>query len=324
MVLDSLAKDGMIILGFRLMINWTLVTPMIKIVPEYNYYVAISIVNLNVFLGMSLVVQCSTFSVIRYLLVFHFDFINSRSEKTIQLISRTCVVVLASLCLMIDDYSKNREFLYLTQSQFTEKDAPKKVYLNVMSSIIITCVSILIMIVVQGRIVHERMKMPELFKKYKWDFFNLKTVSFALFVVSVIFLLRISIAFVNVYVITSLSSTMRSCIITFMVILILIKSNNRMYVYVKRKIIPEFILRDIEMYRHIYSNPTTESHQTLPMNFRTSDFPNTQSNNIQPLNPFVISKSIDQARGRNLPIQINVNLTSNIQPSRNALPDVSM
>ena len=231
---------------------------------------------------------------------------------------------------MIDDYSKNKEFLNLTQSQFKEKDAPKKVNLNVMSSIIITCISILVMIVVQARIVHEKRKMPE---PAKWDFFNLKIVSLALFIVGAIFLLRISRAFVNVYVITQLSSTMRSCIIILVVILILIKSNNRMYEYVKKKIIPEFILKDMEMWRGIYSNPTNESHQTLPTNFRTSNWesnacknsPNPQSNQaVQPPNIFVIPQSVDHVGGRNFPNQINMNLTSNLQPSKNTLPDVSM
>ena len=329
-VLDCLAKDGIIVLGVRQLLSWA---SMIKIVPEYNYYVAMSICNLNFFLGMALVIQCSTFSVIRYLFVFHFNFINSKSERKIKIISRTCVVILAMICTIIDDISKSRKFLYLTKIQFKEKDTPKKVYLSFMSSIIITCVSIFVMTIVHARIVHEKRKMPELLKRYKWDFFNLKTVSFALFIVAAIFLLTISKAFVNLdqYAISSLSSTFHSCIIILVIILLLIKSNNRMYEYVKKKLIPNFILKDMEMYRRIYSNPTTESHQTLPT-FRKSDresnarnnSPNTQSNQVQPPIPFVIPKSIDHLGGRNLPNQSNVNLTSNLQPSRNTLPDVSI
>ena len=105
-----------------------------------------------------------------------------------------------------------------------------------------------------------------------------------------------------------------------------------MYECVKKKLIPKFILKDMEMYRRIYSNPTTESHQTLPTNFRKIDtesnacnnFPNAQQNHVQPPNHFVIPKSIDHLGDKNLPNQINVNLTSNLQPSRNTLPDVSM
>ena len=158
-VLDCLAKDGIIVLGSRQLLSWAL---MIKIVPEYNYYVAMSICNLNFFLGMALVIQCSIFSVIRYLFVFHFNFINSRSERKITIITRTCVVVLASICIIIDDISKSRKLLYLTKSQFKETDTPKNIYLYFMSSIIITCVSILIMTFVQARIVHEKRKMPEI------------------------------------------------------------------------------------------------------------------------------------------------------------------
>ena len=260
---------------------------MIKVVPVYNYYIAMSIRKLNLFLGMSLVVQCSTFFVVRYLFVFHFNFINFiKSERKIKIITRTCVVVLASLCTIIDDLRKSRQFLYLTNSQFKEKDLPKEKYLRFKSTIIITCLSVLIMVVVQARILHEKRKMPELLKKYKWDFFKLKTVSLALFIVAIIFLLRISRAFVDLYVLSLLSSTLRSCIITFVVILILIKSNNRMYEYVKKKIIPEFILKDMEMWRGIYSNPTNESHQTLPTNFRTSNWEsNACKNSPKPQNP---------------------------------------
>ena len=158
-VLDCLAKDGIIVLGSRQLLSWAL---MIKIVPEYNYYIVMSICNLNFFLGIALVVQCSIFSIIRYLFVFHFNFINSRSERKITIITRTCVVVLASICIIIDDISKSRKFLHLTNSHFKETDVPKKVYLYFMSSIIITCVSILIMTFVQARIVHEKRKMPEI------------------------------------------------------------------------------------------------------------------------------------------------------------------
>ena len=105
-----------------------------------------------------------------------------------------------------------------------------------------------------------------------------------------------------------------------------------MYECVKKKLIPKFILKDMEMYRRIYSYPTTESHPTLPTNFRKSDresnacnnSTNAQSNQAQPPNLFVIPKSIDHAGGSNLPNQNNVNVTLNLQPCRNTLPDVSM
>ena len=330
-VLDSMAKDGIIILGLRLLINWTLVTLMNKIVPECNYYVALSIINLNVFLGLSLVVQCSTFSVIRYLFVFHFGFIASKSERKIEIITRTCVVVLASLCIIIDDFTKSRQFLYLIHSQFKEENVPEERYKSFITSITITCVSLLLMVVVQARIFYEKRKMPEPLEKYKWDFYNLKTVSLALFFVTAFILLMSSKAFVNLYVIPLLSQTMRDYFFTLVIILILIKSNNRMYEYVKKKIIPEFIQKDMEMYRRINSIPTTTSHRNLPTNptsYRElnacNNFPNSQSNITQTPNPIVIPKSIDHVGGRNLPIQVNVNPTSNIQPSRNTLPDVSI
>ena len=115
-------------------------------------------------------------------------------------------------------------------------------------------------------------------------------------------------------------------------LLLLIKINNRMHEYVKKKLIPKFILKDMEMYRRIYSYSATECHQTLPTNFRKSDresnacnnSPNAQSNHAQPPNPFVIPKSIDHLGSKYLPNQINVNLTSNLQPSTNTLPDVSV
>ena len=84
------------------------------------------------------------------------------------------------------------------------------------------------------------------------------------------------------------------------------------------------------MYQRIYSNFTTESNQTLPSYIRNSElnahnnFPNIQSNHVQPPNIFVISESIDYVEDRNLPNQININLAINIQPSISTLPDVSM
>ena len=329
-VLDSLAKDGTIIFGFRLLSNWILVITMPnEVVPdEYNYYIVMSIWKLNLFFGISFVVQCAIFSVIRYLFVFHFNFINTKSERKIKIITRTCVVALASLCPIIDDFTKSREFLYLTRSQSKEKDVPKNNYLSYISSIIVACVSISIIVVVQIKIVYEKRKIPEPLRKYKWDFFNLKTVSLALLILVAFSLLTILEAFVNVFAISLISSTLRGYIVALVIILILIKSNNRMYEYVKKKILPEFILKDLEMYQRIYSNSTTESNQTLPTYFRTSElnahnnFP--QSNHVQAPNIFVIPESIDNVEGRNLPNQININLASNIQPSVSTLPDVSM
>ena len=328
-VLDNLAKDSIIILGLRVLMNWTL---FIKVVSEYNYYIALGICKLELFLGMALMVQCSTFSVVRYLFVFHFNFINSKSERKIKIISRTCVVVLATLCIIIDDNTNTRKFLYLTHDSVKEGDEPKKKYLSLMSTIVIACLSILIMIIVQARIVHEKRKTPELQKMYKWDYFNLKTVSLALFIVVISVSLTVSKAFVNNYEISLLSSMLRDYIIVLVIILLLIKSNSRMSEYVKKRIIPEFIRKDMEMWRRIYSNPTTESHETLPSNLRTSDSelnacnnsPNPQSNQVQQPNIFVISESVDHVGGRNLPNQINMNVTSYLQPSRNTLPDVSM
>ena len=82
----------------------------------------------------------------------------------------------------------------------------------------------------------------------------------------------------------------------------------------------------MEMYRRIHTIPTTESHRTLPTNFRTSnrelntqnDFSNAQSNHVQPPNPIVIPKSIDHVGGRNSPSQININPTSIVLHSTNA------
>ena len=297
-----------------------------KIAPEYNYYLVMAIWKLNLFLGISLVVQCSTFSVIRYLFVFHFAFITSKSERKIKIITRTCVVTLASLCIIIDEFTKSREFFILTNRHFKEKDTtPKNNYLSFISSIVITCISILVIVLVQARIIHEKRKIPTPPNMYKWDFFNLKQVSLALFIFVAFALLMISKSVVNIFAVPLQSSTLRGCIIGLVIILTLIKSNNRMYKYVMRKITPDFILKDMEMWRRIHSNPAPERHQISVRELNAfNNFPNPQSNRVLPPNPIIIHKSIDQSGGRNSSIQINMNPTSNVLPSRNTLPDVSI
>ena len=332
-VLDNLAKDGMTILALRLSLNWI---TLIKVVPEYNYYVALMICQMKLFLGMTVIIQCATFSAIRYLFIFHFDFINTKDEKKVKMINRICVTVLALICTIVDDSSKNRQFLYLIHSQFKHNDDQKKIYKGFASSLIISSISILIIVIVQIRIICLKWNTPEPLKKYNWDFFNWKTVSLALFIVVFSALLLISTAFMKFNLLSWLMSIYHTNVIIFVIIFLLVKSNNRMYAYVKKKIIPEFIQKDLEMYRNIYSKPTPEHAPTLPcfsntinneMPLNTCNPAQSQSNQGQTLNCTVAPKSIDHLSATNLPIEINVPSTSKALPYRttnNSLPDVSV
>ena len=119
-VLDDLAKDGIVILQSCLVSTWIV---WIKIMPEYNYYFAVAITKLDSFVRIAAIAQMAAFSVIRYLNVFHFDFINFVDDRTVRIILRTFVAILAALCAGFDaNLTKTYKFAYMIRSKMNEKD----------------------------------------------------------------------------------------------------------------------------------------------------------------------------------------------------------
>ena len=154
--LDDLVKDGMWFLVPTLISAWI---TWIKVVPIYNHYVAMSIVKIELFLRMAFVVQGLTFSVIRYLFVFHFNFINDINEKRIKNISRTFRTFLALICIIFDDLTVTKKYLYLTQNDFTPDQEEQGT--KIMLSLIIVIISICAIVLVQARIVLMKWNNPE-------------------------------------------------------------------------------------------------------------------------------------------------------------------
>ena len=156
--LDDLVKDGMWFLVPTLISAWI---TWIKVVPIYNHYVAMSIVKIELFLRMAFVIQGLTFSLIRYLFVFHLNFINDVNEKRIKNMSRTIRTFLALLCTIFDDLSVTKKYLYLTQNDFKPDQAQEEQDEKMMVSLIIVILSICIIVLVQARIVFMKWNNPE-------------------------------------------------------------------------------------------------------------------------------------------------------------------
>ena len=68
-VLDDLIKDGIIILGTALLVTWIM---WIKVVPQYNYYAAMTITRIVLFVRVSILAQPGVFAIVKYQMVFHF------------------------------------------------------------------------------------------------------------------------------------------------------------------------------------------------------------------------------------------------------------
>ena len=175
-VLDDLAKDCTIILGLALITSW--VTWM-KIAEEYNYYVAMGIVRSGLALRIGLMAQGMAFSTVRYLFLFHFEDINSVDENTIKLVARVFALILALLCAVFEDFSKNIKFLYLTEINIDKN----LVYQSSISTHVMLIISLFVIFFVQGRIVYFKWKHPDPPQNQNVnDQYNLKAISFACFI----------------------------------------------------------------------------------------------------------------------------------------------
>ena len=117
-VLDDLIKDGIIILGTALLVTWIM---WIKVIPQYSYYEAMGVTRIVLFVRVSVLALPGVFAVVKYQMVFHFDFINSVEDKRIKMISRAIIFTVASVCNLVTDCENSLEFLYLKELKLDEK-----------------------------------------------------------------------------------------------------------------------------------------------------------------------------------------------------------
>ena len=118
-VLDDLAKDGTIILVLNVTHTWI---TWIKFTPQYNYYMALTILKMEVSFKVALIVQALAFSIIKYLFVFKFQNVNNIAERKIKLSSRIFVAILAVSCATFDDWTTAKKVLYLTTDNQVNKE----------------------------------------------------------------------------------------------------------------------------------------------------------------------------------------------------------
>lgn len=309
-VLDDLAKDCTIILGLALITSW--VTWM-KIAEEYNYYVAMGIVRSGLALRIGLMAQGMAFSTVRYLFLFHFEDINSVDENTIKLVARVFALILALLCAVFEDFSKNIKFLYLTEINIDKN----LVYQSSISTHVMLIISLFVIFFVQGRIVYFKWKHPDPPQNQNVnDQYNLKAISFACFIALIQFSVLIVIAFVETIVIVQLLKILASYVLALMMIMLLIYSNENMsnFVMAQLKTQISFIEPDPEMSPNDNpSNPDDEENQS-------------QEQSSQLPNPFEISQPIRNP-GVNVRNEKSVYSISAHLPERSqshALPHVSV
>ena len=279
-VLDDLAKDGMVLLAMVLTYNWT---TWIKFSSEYNYYVALIIVNTGVMFRVSLILQALTFSITRYLFVFNFSHINNVAESSIKMVSRIFVAVVSISCAFFDDWTGGKKFLYLTENQIDKKLVPKNP--KTLFTIIVAISSLLIIVYVQSRIAYAKWKYPEIYNNNEdGETFNLRIISVVTAILIVAVIIVISHIFARNALWKSLLTLLCTRIIVLVMILLLVYSNQHLFNFVKNCL------------RSFQGNP----HPSTPQNDPTP-------NNVSIENPFIIPQ----------PIQLFQQALSNTDPLEN-------
>ena len=229
-VLDDLAKDGMMILALTMTFTWI---TWIKFADQYNFHVALAILKVEAFFRVSLVTQALTFSITRYLFVFNFNYINNVAEEKIKMVSRICVTVLAIACATLDDWTAAKKVVYLITENQINKEQQLKGPRPLLSTII-SIASVLMMVYVQLRISYKRWKYPEFQNnEADSDTYNLKMISIVVGISLIIIVIVISSVYAKSIVLTSLITLLCVRIIAFVTILLLIYSNDRMFVFIK-------------------------------------------------------------------------------------------
>ena len=282
-VLDDLAKDGMILLALTLTYNWIV---WIKFYPEYNYYVAMIIINVGASFRVSLIVQALTFSITRYLFVLNFSHINNVAEGSIKMASRIFLAVLSITCGTVDDWTGGKKFLYLTDK---DKDQVPKSPTSLVS-IIVAISSLLIIVYIQARISYAKWKYPEIYNNNEDnETYNLKIISVVTGILIVVVIIVLSFLFAKIDLWKSLLTLLCLRIIVLVAILLFIYSNPHLFSFVKNNL---KVCQGDPFIQHTNPAPNDVSIENpfiIPQPIHAS------SNSVQSENPFVIPQPVPRS-----------------------------
>ena len=232
-VLDELIKEGIIILGTALLVTWIM---WIKVVTQYNYYAAMTIAWIVLFVRVSVLAQPGVFAIVKYQMVFHFDFINSIDDEKIKMMSRAFVFTLALVCNIVMDFENTLEFLYLKEIQLDETFDVRRAK----PDFVVLIISVLVIGFVQGRIVYERWKNPlpqQQESQNGEEKYNLKVISFVCMIFLIESVILISLLSIKLFALGQMLNILGFYIMLFTSIMLTVYSNKKMYLYVKKQFI---------------------------------------------------------------------------------------
>ena len=251
-VLDDLIKDGIIILGTALLVTWIM---WIKVIPQYSYYEAMGVTRIVLFVRVSVLTLPGVFAIVKYQMVFHFDFINSVDDKKIKMISRAIVFTVALVCNLVTDFENSLEFLYLKELKLDEKyDIRKGKAVVVMS-----CITVFVVGIVQGRIVYTRWKNPLPANSFENDKeqYDWKVISFLYFIFLIETIICILLFFVQLFALVRMLQMLAFYLLFLLSIILTIHSNKKLYLHVKR----QFKLQPFPVDQDSESNPQIDQSQ---------------------------------------------------------------
>ena len=252
-ILDKMVKDFIIFLMCIMIFNWI---TWIKVVPKYNYHIAMTLMKIGLTFRVCLVAQTLVYWIARYLLVFHFAIINNFDEITIKLASRTFIAILVLFCVIFEDLTKDVKLKYLTESHIDEKFDPQR--LQILP--IIGYLTTIIIVFVQGRIIYLRWKHPlpqQPVQDENNDTYDWKIVcAVCTFTLIVLHIVRRLGYFIQIVVLSQLILFLSFTSYVFIAIIALIYSNHRMFIYVKKNIFPQNL--------QIAPQPVIPQHDNIP------------------------------------------------------------
>ena len=229
-ILDQLGRDGLVLLAIALPINWM---SGVKIVPNYNYYLALAAMKSTIYSRVILCAQTLGLFVIRYIYVFHFTWISEKSETTMTVVLRILVFALAMVITIFEDVSELFRFRYLIEETIDEKNeygVPK-------ISFVFYFITLLVIIFVQVSIVLYKRKDSNLLpptEQKTSDKYLAKTISFLCLVVLIsAAILMLQILNFN----SAISQSLRflySLVMSIIAMSIFIYSNEKLLKFCKR------------------------------------------------------------------------------------------
>ena len=252
-VLDDLIKDGIIILGTALLATWIM---WIKVIPQYSYYEAMGLTRIVLFVRVSVLALPGVFAVVKYQMVFHFDFINSVEDKKIKMISRAIIFTVALICNILTDFENSLEFLYLKESKLDETYDIQKGK----AVVVISCISVFVVGIVQSRIVYTRWKNPLPANSIENDDkeqYNWKIISLLCLIFLIETIICILLFFVQLFALVRMLQMLAFYLLFLISIIFTIYSNKKLCLHVKR----QFKLQTSPVDPDSESNPQIDQSQ---------------------------------------------------------------